>query len=110
MSIETLERVWDATTGFLNGIGTRLERSITGLFGSSNARYIKKLQPKIDAINALEPKYQAMSDAELKQQTRRVPEAAGQPGKRSTTCWSRPSPSAARRAAASWECGITTCS
>ena len=69
MSIETLERVWDATTGFLNGIGTRLERSITGLFGSSNARYIKKLQPQIDAINALESKYQAMSDAELRQQT-----------------------------------------
>jgi preprotein translocase subunit SecA len=69
MSIETLERVWDATTGFFNGIGTRIERSITGLFGSSNARYIKKLQPQIDAINALEPKYQAMSDAELREQT-----------------------------------------
>ncbi len=42
---------------------------LPSLFGSSNARYIKKLQPKVDAINALEPKYQAMSDAELKQQT-----------------------------------------
>ena len=47
----------------------RVERSITGLFGSSNARYIKKLQPQVDAINALEPKYQAMSDAELREQT-----------------------------------------
>ena len=69
MSIETLEKVWDAASGFFNGLGTRVERSITGLFGSSNARYIKKLQPQIDAINALEPKYQAMSDAELREQT-----------------------------------------
>ena len=42
------------------------ERSITSLFGSSNARYIKKLQPKVDAINALEPKFQAMSDEQLR--------------------------------------------
>jgi preprotein translocase subunit SecA len=69
MSMENLERVWDATTGFFNGISNRIERSITGLFGSSNARYIKKLQPHIDAINALEPKYQAMSDVELRAQT-----------------------------------------
>ena len=41
----------------------------TSLFGSSNARTVKKLQGKVDAINALEPKYKAMSDDELKQQT-----------------------------------------
>ncbi len=46
-----------------------VERSITSLFGSSNARHVKKLQPKVAAINALEPKYQAMTDAELTQQT-----------------------------------------
>ena len=69
MSMETLEKIWEVTTGFFNGIGSSVERTITGLFGSSNARYIKKLQPTIDAINALEPRYQAMSDAELRQQT-----------------------------------------
>ncbi len=42
---------------------------ITSLFGSSNARYIKKLQPTVDSINALESKYQAMTDDELREQT-----------------------------------------
>ncbi|MGC4007284.1 MAG: preprotein translocase subunit SecA [Pirellulales bacterium] len=45
------------------------EKGITSIFGSSNARYIKRIQPKIEAANALEPKYQAMSDAELRAQT-----------------------------------------
>src|SRR5262249_24487366 len=32
-------------------------------------RYVRKLQPMVAAIGALEPKYQAMTDAELKEQT-----------------------------------------
>jgi preprotein translocase subunit SecA len=67
--MEFLEQIWEILGNLFNGLGRMVERSITSLFGSSNARYIKKLQPKIDAINALEPKYQAMSDAELKEQT-----------------------------------------
>ena len=67
--MEVLERIWELLSGFFTGLGTAVERGITALFGSSNARYIKKLQSKVDAINALETKYQAMSDAELKQQT-----------------------------------------
>ena len=39
------------------------------IFGSSNDRIIKKLSKPIEAINALEPKYEAMSDDELKGQT-----------------------------------------
>jgi preprotein translocase subunit SecA len=58
-------------TLLFGGIGRTVERTITGLFGSSNARYLKKLQPTIDAINALESKYQAMTDAELREQTAR---------------------------------------
>ncbi len=45
------------------------ERGVTSVFGTSNARYIRKLQAKVEAINALEPTYQAMSDAELREQT-----------------------------------------
>jgi preprotein translocase subunit SecA len=67
--MDTLERIWELVSGFFTAIGSGFERAITSLFGSSNARYIKKLQPKVDAINALEPKFQAMSDAELKSQT-----------------------------------------
>ncbi len=97
---EILSQIWDVLGDVFGGLGRFVERSLTSLFGSSNARYIKKLQPKVDAINALEPKYQAMTDEELQGADGRVPQAAGRRAKRSTTCWSRPLPSAARRAAA----------
>src|SRR3954467_8152731 len=68
-AMEFLEQLWEVIGNFFTGLSRAVERGITSLFGSSNARYIKKLQPKIDAINALEPKFQAMSDGDLKQQT-----------------------------------------
>ncbi|MFN4273211.1 MAG: preprotein translocase subunit SecA [Aliihoeflea sp.] len=39
------------------------------IFGSSNDRYIKGLRPKVDAISALEPEMQALSDEELRART-----------------------------------------
>src|SRR5271169_2809059 len=66
---EILSQIWDGLGDLFGGLGRFVERSLTGLFGSSNARYIKKMQPMVDAIGALEPKYQAMTDAELKEQT-----------------------------------------
>ena len=67
--MEQLERIWDAVTNLATAIGSWVERSITGLFGSSNARYLKRLEPRIEAINSLEPRYEAMTDAELRAQT-----------------------------------------
>jgi preprotein translocase subunit SecA len=67
--MEVLERLWEIVTGLFGGLGSAFERGITSLFGSSNARYVKKLQPKVDAINALEPKLQALSDEELRAKT-----------------------------------------
>ncbi len=67
--MEVLERIWEVLGLVFGSLAGTFERSLTSLFGSSNARYIKKLQAKVNAINALEPKYQAMSDAELRQQT-----------------------------------------
>ena len=67
--MEVLEQIWEAIGNIFGGLGRMVERSITSLFGSSNARYIKKLQPKVAVINDLEPKYQAMSDADLRDQT-----------------------------------------
>jgi len=64
--MELLESIWEGISGFFSSIATFIERTITSLFGSSNARYIKKLQPKVDAINALESKFQAMSDEQLR--------------------------------------------
>ena len=62
-------QIWDVLSLVFGGIGRTVERTITGLFGSSNARYLKKLQATVEAINALESKYQAMTDAELREQT-----------------------------------------
>jgi preprotein translocase subunit SecA len=39
------------------------------LFGTANERLLKKYTPKVEAINALEPAMQALSDAELKAKT-----------------------------------------
>ena len=42
---------------------------LTKVFGSQNERELKRLQPIVDQINALEPAIQALSDEELKAQT-----------------------------------------
>ncbi len=67
--MELLERIWELFTGFFSSLASGIERAITSVAGSSNARYIKKLHPKVEAINALEPKFQAMSDDELRSLT-----------------------------------------
>lgn len=67
--MDLLERIWE-TLGLIFGGALRgVERIITSIFGSSNERYVKSLQPKVDAINALEPKYESMTDDELRGQT-----------------------------------------
>ena len=78
---EALGRVFEVVGDVFGGLARGVERSITGMFGSSNARYLRKLQPTVEAINALEPTYQAMTDAELKEQTGRFRKrlSAGQP-------------------------------
>ena len=66
---EFFGRIAELFGSFVGGIGRMVERFVTGLFGSSNARYLKKLEPQVEAINALEPKYQELTDEELKEQT-----------------------------------------
>ena len=44
------------------------------LFGSSNERYVKSLQPIIRKINAFEPQMQALGDDDLAAQTLRFRE------------------------------------
>ncbi len=39
------------------------------IFGSANERAVRRYQPKVDAINALEPAFQKLSDDELKAKT-----------------------------------------
>ncbi|HMP78270.1 MAG TPA: preprotein translocase subunit SecA, partial [Pirellulaceae bacterium] len=68
---KVFERIWEILSLLTGGLLRAFERAVTNLFGSSNARYIKRLHGKVDAINALEPKYQEYSDAELKEETQR---------------------------------------
>ncbi len=68
--MELLARIWEIVGEVFGGLGRGIERAITAVFGSSNARYVRRMQPKLAAISALEPKYQAMSDEALRDQTR----------------------------------------
>ena len=45
---EVFARIWEMVTDFFGGVAKGAERLITGLFGSSNARYLKKRQPKVE--------------------------------------------------------------
>ncbi len=67
--MDLLERIWEILGSLVNAVLGRFERLITGLFGSANARYLKRQQSRVDAINALGAKYQEMSDQELRNQT-----------------------------------------
>ncbi|MCP4189377.1 MAG: preprotein translocase subunit SecA [Planctomycetaceae bacterium] len=64
-----LERIWEFLGLFFSGLIGGFERAMTSVFGSSNERYVKRLQAKVDAIGSLESKYQDMSNDELKEQT-----------------------------------------
>ena len=46
------------------------------IFGSSNDRRVKGYRPRVEAINALEPEIERLSDAELRARTEDVPQAA----------------------------------
>ena len=53
------------------------------VFGTKNERVIKSLMPKVQAINALEPQMQKLSDDELRAKTDEIPAAhsgAAEPG------------------------------
>jgi preprotein translocase subunit SecA len=66
---EVLSRIGEVTSLVFGGLGRKIERVVTTVFGSANARFHKKLQPTIEAINALEPKYQQLTDEELREMT-----------------------------------------
>ncbi len=67
--MELLERIWEGTGNVFNGLLSGIERGLTGLFGSSNARSIRRYQAKVLEINALEPQLMTLSDEELRNKT-----------------------------------------
>jgi len=46
-----------------------INKVLTKIFGSQHEREIKRLQPTVEAINALEPEIEALSDEQLKART-----------------------------------------
>ena len=46
-----------------------LQRFAKAIFGNANSKYLKGLETKVEAINALEPEFEALSDADLKGKT-----------------------------------------
>lgn len=67
--MDLLERVWEGTGMFFSGILQGVERSLTGLFGSSNARQIKRFESIVSRINALEESLKSLSDVQLREKT-----------------------------------------
>ena len=47
---------------------------ILSLFGDPNKKYLKKIQPIVDEINSLEPKFEKLSDTELRKETAKLKE------------------------------------
>ena len=45
------------------------DKALTKIFGSSNQRYLKTIQPLVDQINSLEPSLKQLSDDELRAKT-----------------------------------------
>src|SRR6056297_3615634 len=64
-----LERIWEILGLVFGGLLGSVERGITAIFGSSNARQINRYRERVERINALEDRYAAFSDDELRAQT-----------------------------------------
>ncbi|XZE53323.1 preprotein translocase subunit SecA [Planctomycetaceae bacterium SH139] len=64
-----LERIWELLGLLVSGTLGSIERSVTGLFGSSNARQINKYKSRVDRINALEDEMKALTDEQLRERT-----------------------------------------
>ncbi|TWU07677.1 preprotein translocase subunit SecA [Stieleria varia] len=63
------ERVADAGSIIFGGLFRSFDRTVTSIFGSANARQVTRLRARANQITELEPKYAAMSDDELRNQT-----------------------------------------
>ncbi|OUT59103.1 MAG: preprotein translocase subunit SecA [Rhodopirellula sp. TMED11] len=60
----------DVSGAFFGGLLGLFERGVTSIFGSANARQVTQLHSRAEEVTALEPKYAAMSDDELREQTK----------------------------------------
>src|SRR5581483_11594770 len=66
---EVLTELWDKTTNGLSAVSEAISEGLVRVFGNANERQIRRLRPRVEQINALEPAMQALSDDELKAKT-----------------------------------------
>ena len=67
-----LESIWDGANSVASGVASGVGRGLTGVFGTSNARTIKRHQEMVVHINALEPNMMTLSDAQLKEESAKL--------------------------------------
>jgi preprotein translocase subunit SecA len=67
--MELLTEIWDRTTDAFTAFSERVSEGLVRVFGNYNERAIRKLRPAVARINELEPRMQALSDAELRELT-----------------------------------------
>jgi preprotein translocase subunit SecA len=67
--MELLIEIWDRTTDSLTAISERVSDGLIRVFGNSNERAIRRLQPNVAAIGQLEPAMQALSNDQLAAKT-----------------------------------------
>lgn len=64
-----MERVWEGTSLFFSNLLGGVERTVTGVFGSSNARQVKRFEQIVQKINALEDGLLPLDDEGLRAKT-----------------------------------------
>lgn len=78
------------------------------LLGSSNDAEVKKLQKTVNAVEALEDEYKALTDEQLRAKTDEF-RARLQMAKPKMTFCPKRSPPSAKPTPACWECARTVC-
>jgi len=64
-----LERIWELIGAICAGILSSVERTVTSIFGSSNARTVHRMRSRVERISAMEPQMQSLSDEQLRGKT-----------------------------------------
>ncbi len=67
--MDLLERVWEGTGSVISGALQGIERGVTSLFGSSNARQVKRFEAIVQKINLLESGLTNLTDEQLRGKT-----------------------------------------
>ncbi len=65
-------QIWDRVTDGVNSVLEGINRGLTGLFGNSNERQIRRLHPLVARIGEFSDKMQALSDGELRDVTAKL--------------------------------------